>query len=175
MSTVVPITSCPRGENPVPRQLLTSHQVEKTPPCEGALGKVVGSWTAHGAAASGLAADSSYIFAQQRLLRIELSGVRVGKGQKSRRIFGTGAIAPNHILSEMREPEKGLPNARRFQLISGWMLHYQRFTRGVLGADNASTLLDDEAEPQPDASLFIRPERGGRTRLEDGFIAGARS
>jgi hypothetical protein len=34
MSTVVPITWCPGGENPVPRQLFISHQVRKTPPCE---------------------------------------------------------------------------------------------------------------------------------------------
>ena len=45
----------------------------------GALWEGDGSWTARGAAAWGLVADQSYIFAQQRLLRIELSGVRAEK------------------------------------------------------------------------------------------------
>src|SRR5258705_13895714 len=35
VNTVVPITSCPRGENLMPRQLLTSYRVRKTPPSEG--------------------------------------------------------------------------------------------------------------------------------------------
>ena len=38
VNTVVPITSCPRGENLMPRQLLTSYRVRKTPPSEGGPG-----------------------------------------------------------------------------------------------------------------------------------------
>src|SRR3954451_22705379 len=34
VNTVVPITSCPRGENLMPRQFLTSYRVRKTPPSE---------------------------------------------------------------------------------------------------------------------------------------------
>jgi Uma2 family endonuclease len=57
--------------------------------------------------------------------------------------------------------------------ISGWLCHYERYTPGVWGADNASTFLDQKAEAQPDALLLIDPECGGQTWEEDGFIAGA--
>src|SRR2546421_12890321 len=39
------------------------------------------------------------------------------------------------------------------RLISFWLGHYQRFTPGILGEDNATTGLDDFGEPQPDAGL----------------------
>jgi len=53
-----------------------------------------------------------------------------------------------------------------------WLGHYQRATPGVKTTINASTLLDDQAEPQPDVSLRILPECGGRTHVEGGFLAG---
>ncbi|HWE36537.1 MAG TPA: Uma2 family endonuclease [Isosphaeraceae bacterium] len=54
-----------------------------------------------------------------------------------------------------------------------WLMHYQRFTPGVRTSLNTSTLLDDQAEAQPDASLRILPESGGRSRHEGPYIAGA--
>jgi Uma2 family endonuclease len=54
-----------------------------------------------------------------------------------------------------------------------WLTHYQRFTRGVRTTINATTFLDDQAEPQPDVSLRILPEFGGQTRCEGDYLAGA--
>jgi len=54
-----------------------------------------------------------------------------------------------------------------------WLDHYAEFTPGVRGSINASTLLDDLGEPQPDVSLRILPECGGRTRNEGAYLAGA--
>ena len=57
--------------------------------------------------------------------------------------------------------------------VVGWLFHYQRFTRGVKTSINASTFLDDQAEPQPDVSLRILPEFGGQTHYEGEYLAGA--
>ena len=54
-----------------------------------------------------------------------------------------------------------------------WVAFYQSRTQGVRAADNASTFLDDQGEPQPDILLRIDPDLGGQTRNEGAFIAGA--
>ena len=47
-------------------------------------------------------------------------------------------------------------------------------TPGVEAGDNGSIRLDVDNEPQPDAFLIIRPERGGQARIsEDDYIEGA--
>ena len=55
---------------------------------------------------------------------------------------------------------------------SFWLGHYQRFTPGVTGGDNASVFLGEHSEVQPDALLLILPELGGATRFEGGYLAG---
>ena len=55
---------------------------------------------------------------------------------------------------------------------AGWLLHYQRYTPGVRGEENASVLLGEGTEAQPDHTLRIRPDHGGRTRHEGGYIVG---
>jgi Uma2 family endonuclease len=51
---------------------------------------------------------------------------------------------------------------------------YETDTPGVEAGDNGSIRLDLDNEPQPDAYLIIRPERGGRARIsEDDYIEGA--
>jgi len=42
---------------------------------------------------------------------------------------------------------------------------YQRATPGMQAADNVTTILGDESEPQPDLMLYILPEYGGQTRV----------
>ncbi len=51
---------------------------------------------------------------------------------------------------------------------------YGMGTPGVESGDNGTIRLDMDNEPQPDAFLFIRPERGGQIRVsEDDYIEGA--
>lgn len=57
--------------------------------------------------------------------------------------------------------------------VSYWLGHYERFTPGTSGANNASVFLGALGEPQPDGLLLILPEFGGRSRIEGGFFAGA--
>src|SRR4051812_12769443 len=53
-----------------------------------------------------------------------------------------------------------------------WLDYYAENTPGIRQSLNASTLLDDQAEPQPDLSLRILPECGGQVRHEGGYIVG---
>ena len=53
-----------------------------------------------------------------------------------------------------------------------WLMHYQRSTKGVRTAINASTFLGEDAETQPDVLMMIPPEIGGRTRREGKYLAG---
>jgi Uma2 family endonuclease len=60
-----------------------------------------------------------------------------------------------------------------FELIT-WLGHYKWATPGLIGADNATTRLDLDNEPQPDISLFIDPARGGQARVSsDGYLEAA--
>jgi Uma2 family endonuclease len=53
-----------------------------------------------------------------------------------------------------------------------WLKAYQYATPGVRAYDNASNILDDESEPQPDACLLITAPGLGQTREEDQYIVG---
>jgi Uma2 family endonuclease len=57
--------------------------------------------------------------------------------------------------------------------LSGWLFHYQRFTPGLRGVTNVSTVLGDDSEVQPDLQLRIREEWGGQARVEGGYVVGA--
>jgi Uma2 family endonuclease len=51
---------------------------------------------------------------------------------------------------------------------------YHIETPGIEGGDNGSIRLDVDNEPQPDAYLIIRPERGGQAHIsDDDYIEGA--
>lgn len=58
-------------------------------------------------------------------------------------------------------------------MVSFWLMSYLHGTPGLAAADNSSTILGDQDELQPDASLLIRHECGGQTRVVDGYIQGA--
>jgi Uma2 family endonuclease len=54
-----------------------------------------------------------------------------------------------------------------------WLDYYAEQTAGVRAMDNTTTILGWKSEPQPDASLRIVPECGGRTSVERGFVHGS--
>ncbi len=58
--------------------------------------------------------------------------------------------------------------------VAGICMHYVSVTPGVESGDNASLLLSDDAEPQPDVFVRILPEHGGQSRTsEDDYVEGA--
>jgi len=66
----------------------------------------------------------------------------------------------------------GYEHGESDRLLSYWLGHYQRFTKGVRGANGATTQFDDYGEPQPDLQLRIPEERGGKSRIENGYVVG---
>ncbi len=58
-------------------------------------------------------------------------------------------------------------------LIMGWLTNYWIATPGTEARDNATTILGEASEPQPDAALIIDPASGGQSGYsEDGYAAG---
>ena len=59
-------------------------------------------------------------------------------------------------------------------LVMGWLTQYWIATPGTLTWDNATTILGEASEPQPDGALIIEPACGVQTGLsEDGYATGA--
>lgn len=72
----------------------------------------------------------------------------------------------------MGSPVRFEPHAEPHSNIIGWLWVYRSATPGVRLGDNATTRLDLENEPQPDALLRIAS--GGNSSIsEDGYIEGA--
>src|SRR5262249_34804742 len=71
----------------------------------------------------------------------------------------------------MPSPVRHAQHSHPHSLLVTWLGIYQMETPGVEGGDNGSIRLDMDNEPQPDAFLLIRPERGGKTRISaDDYI-----
>ena len=74
------------------------------------------------------------------------------------------------MASTLRFSAHGEPHLQ----INTWLGVYTAATPGVRSADNPTTPLDKNNEPQPDAMLFIEPSLGGQTKIsEDDYIEGA--
>ncbi len=58
-------------------------------------------------------------------------------------------------------------------LVMGWLTNYWIATPGTTAWDNATTILGEASEPQPDGGLIIQPACGGQTGLsEEGYTTG---
>ncbi|MFI5460525.1 MAG: Uma2 family endonuclease [Isosphaerales bacterium] len=66
-----------------------------------------------------------------------------------------------YVPSPVRLRRHGRPHAHLIH----WLVSYESATAGAIVADNASTRLDLDNEPQPDAVLLIDPTKGGQARI----------
>jgi Uma2 family endonuclease len=58
--------------------------------------------------------------------------------------------------------------------VSYWLSHYNRYSRGLHSANNATVKLDEFGEVQPDSMLFMPSEVGGRVTIDEGgYLNGA--
>lgn len=87
---------------------------------------------------------------------------------------------PPDIKAELVEGMVHIPAAlkrehgRHHGLVIHWLYAYEDHTSGVEVYDNATTIMGEQSEPQPDASLIILPSRGGQIRFtDDDFLQGA--
>lgn len=105
------------------------------------------------------------------------NGDRLTRGEFERRYAATpekfkaelieGVV---YVASPVRVRNHGRPHAQ----VMTWLGVYYVATPGVDFADNTTTRLDLDNEPQPDALLRIEPEVGGRSRItKDDYIEGA--
>lgn len=75
-----------------------------------------------------------------------------------------------YMASPVSHSNHGRPHIH----LAGWLTQYAALTPGVDIGDNSSLKLGAANEPQPDALLMIRPECGGRARLDaDDYLVGA--
>lgn len=65
------------------------------------------------------------------------------------------------------------PHGKMHMRASHWLLDYEDATPGVEGFDNATNILDEENEAQPDLCLLIAAAKLGQTREENEYIVGA--
>ncbi len=65
-----------------------------------------------------------------------------------------------------------LPHGRSHVTFNTWLGTYLAATPGIDGADNATSILGEESEPQPDSSLFVSPECGGQCRIVNDYLTG---
>ncbi len=73
------------------------------------------------------------------------------------------------IVPSPLKPEHGEYHA----LIMMWLGNYWVATPGTRVRDNATAILSDNSEPQPDGTLIIDPDHGGQTSYsEDGYATG---
>jgi len=79
-------------------------------------------------------------------------------------LIGGVVFVPSPLRSEHGESHA---------LVMGWLTNYWIATPGTRVRDNATAILGDESEPQPDATLVIEPERGGQSNVSaDGYATG---
>lgn len=65
------------------------------------------------------------------------------------------------------------PHAKDHAILNYALSHYESATPGIEVLDNATTILGDESEPQPDLDLRILPEYGGQSvTTEDDYVEG---
>jgi Uma2 family endonuclease len=86
---------------------------------------------------------------------------------------------PPQFKAELIEGVVIVPSPLRFEhgdihsLMITWIGVFRAATPGVRTLDSATILLPPDNEPQPDATLIIESDRGGQTRVKDGYLVGA--
>jgi Uma2 family endonuclease len=88
---------------------------------------------------------------------------RMPEGFRAQLIQGVVLVA-----SPMTD-DHGRPNSHT----SFWLGYYEARTPGVLSHAATTVALGPNNRPEPDASLTISPECGGRVRVEDHYLVGA--
>lgn len=75
-----------------------------------------------------------------------------------------------YMPSPVRHTQHGKPHA----IVVGWLTYYLSKTPQVEISDNATSRLDEDNEPQPDAMLLLPKKMGGTAWIDDdGYVSGA--
>ena len=87
---------------------------------------------------------------------------------------------PGHVRAEliggivfMASPVRK-PHRRHNGLVVWWLYEYEAATPAVEALDSGTTILGEDSEPEPDASLHLLPQFGGLTQEDErGYVIGA--
>jgi Uma2 family endonuclease len=89
------------------------------------------------------------------------------------------AAMAEHVRAELVEGIVYMPSPAKCDHgegqsdVLGWLVYYKAHTDGTRSIDNATIILGEENELQPDGGLMLLPECGGRARLNDkGYLVG---
>ncbi len=105
------------------------------------------------------------------------AGDRLTRAEFERRYLAAPQVKKAELLegvvympSPVRLRRHGRPHAH----LLAWLVLYEAGTIDVYVGDNASTRLDLDNEPQPDAILLLDPLKGGQARIgPDDYVEGA--
>lgn len=76
-------------------------------------------------------------------------------------------------IVHMPSPVRIAKHAKPHSFLDTWLTTYSARTPGTEAAVEATVRLDNDNQFQPDVLLRILPERGGQSRDEAGYVAGA--
>jgi hypothetical protein len=96
------------------------------------------------------------------------NGDRLTRAEFERRYDAMPELVEGEVYmpSPVRHGRHSHPHTR----LVTWLGDYETDTPGVEAGYNGSIRLDLDNEPQPDAYLIIRPERGGQARISEDEI-----
>jgi Uma2 family endonuclease len=105
------------------------------------------------------------------------AGDRLSRAEFERRYQAMPEVKKAELLegvvympSPVRLRRHGQPHAH----LLAWLVLYESATSDVVVADNSSTRLDLDNEPQPDAIMLLNPAKGGQSRISpDDYVEGA--
>jgi hypothetical protein len=131
--------------------------------------------TDHSSTAASAAANIGPSQLPKTTIPILEPGDRLTRGEFERRY----ATMPNLKKAELIEGVVYMPSPVRAEQhgepdsnLAGWLFIYKLHTPGLWSPSNATVRLDQDNEPQPDNILMIRPNYGGQTQLDEGYIEG---
>lgn len=104
-----------------------------------------------------------------------VAGDRLTRAEFERRYAAMPGVKKAELIEGVVYVPSPVSNrhARPHAAIMMWLAVYAARTPGLEAGDNATVRLDLDNEPQPDAYLRIAPARGGQSRDEEGYVAGA--
>ncbi len=116
----------------------------------------------------------SSTLANSRTIPKLASGDRLTRDEFERRYTAMTHVKKAELIDGevYMPPAVTIDHAEPHAILIGCFIQYWFATLEVTVGDNATVRLDDRTEPQPDVSMFVRPEFGGRVAFVDSYIDG---
>ena len=111
--------------------------------------------------------------------RVSLPPLEAGDHLSQKEFHARYEMMPENIKAELiggvvyMQSSLKRSHGRSHSLLMHWLRCYEDETPGVEAYDNATAILGEDSEPQPDACLIVVPEKGGQTQFTpDDYLQG---